>query len=279
MAAERDDWAEVTALAEQRSRSWRTGTSVTTGPAPWSTRGRAVPPLHGGDVSRARFYLGRASRLRPLLTYALPVVSVQALLEMARAYITLADPGGAAAVLARPTTSSSNGPTSASCPSRPASCRPGSPPATRARRRRLVAHGGRAATSAAAVHAPVVRRRSASGCTSPGTRSRRRRTPSTGSSASPRAARRSSARVNSAWTPSNHVFRRTRGYLRDHGYPACAGVAAQDALAPGFHGRSLRYASAARSEGLSCVRLSGVARHEPLPGVPGRWQVSRRTRR
>ena len=53
------------------------------------------------DVSRARFYLGRASRLRPLLTYALPVVSVQALLEMARSYITLADPGGAAAVLAQ----------------------------------------------------------------------------------------------------------------------------------------------------------------------------------
>ncbi|MGH3234191.1 MAG: response regulator transcription factor, partial [Streptosporangiaceae bacterium] len=34
-----------------------------------------------------------------LLTYALPVVSVQALLELARCYLTLADPGGAAAVL------------------------------------------------------------------------------------------------------------------------------------------------------------------------------------
>ena len=41
----------------------------------------------------------RAARLRPLLNYALPVVSVQALLEMARAYIALADPGGARAVL------------------------------------------------------------------------------------------------------------------------------------------------------------------------------------
>ena len=55
--------------------------------------------LHRRDIAQARFYLGRASRLRPLLTYALPVVSVQALLEMARSYITLADPGGAAAVL------------------------------------------------------------------------------------------------------------------------------------------------------------------------------------
>jgi LuxR family transcriptional regulator, maltose regulon positive regulatory protein len=55
--------------------------------------------LHEGDISQARFYLGRASRLRPLLTYALPVVSVQALVEIAHSYIALADPGGAAAAL------------------------------------------------------------------------------------------------------------------------------------------------------------------------------------
>ena len=57
--------------------------------------------LVGLSPSQARFYLGRASRLRPLLTYALPVVSVQALLEMTRSYITLGDSGGAAAVLAQ----------------------------------------------------------------------------------------------------------------------------------------------------------------------------------
>ena len=55
--------------------------------------------LHQGNSSQGRFYLGRASRLRPLLTYMLPVVSVQALLEMAHSYITLADRAGAAAVL------------------------------------------------------------------------------------------------------------------------------------------------------------------------------------
>ena len=55
--------------------------------------------LHQGDRSQGRQYLGRAARLRPLLTYMLPVVSVQALLEMARCYIELADRGGAAAVL------------------------------------------------------------------------------------------------------------------------------------------------------------------------------------
>src|SRR5438067_12919168 len=63
----------------------------------WASRAAA----HQADVSRARFYLGRGARLRPLLTYVLPVVSVQALLEMTRSYLTLADTGGAAAVLAQ----------------------------------------------------------------------------------------------------------------------------------------------------------------------------------
>ena len=101
VAAERNDWAEVTMLAEQAAAIVENGhfgdywTSALV--YAWASRAAA----HGGDVSRARFYLGRGSRLRPLLTYALPVVSVQALLEMTRAYITLADPGGAAAVLAQ----------------------------------------------------------------------------------------------------------------------------------------------------------------------------------
>ena len=60
--------------------------------------GRPVA-LHTGDAAEARQLVARAARLRPLLTYALPVVSVQALLEMARTYIALADPAGARAVL------------------------------------------------------------------------------------------------------------------------------------------------------------------------------------
>ena len=99
VAAERDDWAEVTTLAGQAAaivENGHLGDYWTSALAyAWASRAAA----HGGDVSQARFYLGRASRLRPLLTYALPVVSVQALLEMTRTYITLADPGGAAAVL------------------------------------------------------------------------------------------------------------------------------------------------------------------------------------
>jgi LuxR family transcriptional regulator, maltose regulon positive regulatory protein len=55
--------------------------------------------LHRGDVPEGRELVTRAARLRPLLTYALPVVSAQALVEMARAYIALADPAGARTVL------------------------------------------------------------------------------------------------------------------------------------------------------------------------------------
>ena len=49
---------------------------------------------HRGEVTVAREYAARAARLRPLLTYALPVVSVQALIELGRADLTLGDRGG-----------------------------------------------------------------------------------------------------------------------------------------------------------------------------------------
>ena len=66
---------------------------------PGVRRGRPGSPLQRGDVEQGAQHVARAARLRPLLNYALPVVSVQALLEMARAYIALGDPGGARAVL------------------------------------------------------------------------------------------------------------------------------------------------------------------------------------
>ena len=99
VAAERDNWPEAAALAQravaivEAERLDDYWTSAL--PYAWATRSE----LYLGNIPRARFYLARAARLRPLLTYALPVVSVQALLELARSYLTLADPGGAAAVL------------------------------------------------------------------------------------------------------------------------------------------------------------------------------------
>jgi LuxR family maltose regulon positive regulatory protein len=99
VAAQRNSWSEVTSLAERavgivqarRFDDYWTSALVYA----WAARAA----LHQGNISQGRLFLGRAARLRPLLTYALPVVSVQALLEMARCYLTLTDPAGAAAVL------------------------------------------------------------------------------------------------------------------------------------------------------------------------------------
>ena len=55
--------------------------------------------LHRGDTQRADALLARAQRMRPGLTHALPHVAVQTRLELARAYLTMADAGGAETML------------------------------------------------------------------------------------------------------------------------------------------------------------------------------------
>ena len=99
VAAQRDRWAEVATLAQRAVAIVEAGRfeDYWTSALVYAWAARAA--LYRGDIPKARYYVGRAARLRPLLTYALPVVSVQALLELARAYIALADPGGSAAVL------------------------------------------------------------------------------------------------------------------------------------------------------------------------------------
>jgi LuxR family maltose regulon positive regulatory protein len=99
VAAERNDWDRVASFTQRAVEIVEKGgfedywTSALV--YAWATRAA----LHDGDIAATRHYLARAVRLRPLLTYALPVVSVQTLLELARCYIALADTGGAAAVL------------------------------------------------------------------------------------------------------------------------------------------------------------------------------------
>jgi LuxR family maltose regulon positive regulatory protein len=99
VAAGRDDWPAVVALAEQAVSMVRGGEfdDYWTSALVYAWGARAA--IHRGDAAAAREHVIRAASLRPLLTYALPVVSVQALLELARAYIALADPAGARAVL------------------------------------------------------------------------------------------------------------------------------------------------------------------------------------
>ena len=55
--------------------------------------------LHRGNAPLAQEFLGRAQRLRPRLTYALPHFSIQIRLELARAYLANADAGGAETML------------------------------------------------------------------------------------------------------------------------------------------------------------------------------------
>jgi LuxR family transcriptional regulator, maltose regulon positive regulatory protein len=56
---------------------------------------RARAAIHRADVPAARRELLSAQHLRPLLTYALPYLAVQARIELARAHLALADPAGA----------------------------------------------------------------------------------------------------------------------------------------------------------------------------------------
>jgi LuxR family transcriptional regulator, maltose regulon positive regulatory protein len=99
VAVGRDDWPSALALAEQALSILQDGEfdHYWTSALVYAWAARAA--IHRGDVTAARDHVIRAARLRPLLTYALPVVSVQALLELARAYISLADPDGARTVL------------------------------------------------------------------------------------------------------------------------------------------------------------------------------------
>ena len=100
VAIERDDWAAAEAFADagagdDAGRRVRRLLDERARLRVGGARGRCIE----ATSRTGRQFVARAARLRPLLTYALPVVSVQALLEMARAYIALGDPGGARAVL------------------------------------------------------------------------------------------------------------------------------------------------------------------------------------
>ena len=99
IATEREAWAEADALAQQALSMMTDGQYDDYWTSALVYAWCAHVAARRGDPAQARDLASRAARLRPLLTHALPVVSAQALLELARAYITLAEPGGASAVL------------------------------------------------------------------------------------------------------------------------------------------------------------------------------------
>ena len=99
VAVERDEWTMADSLIK------RSLEIVTRGPFEgyWTSAlvyaAAAHAAVHRGSLPEARQYLTRATELRPLLTYALPVVSVQALLEIARTHLALMEPDGMREVL------------------------------------------------------------------------------------------------------------------------------------------------------------------------------------
>ena len=99
IAAEREDWTAAESLIKRALEVVSRGPfdDYWTSALVFASAARAA--AHRGDMGEAREHARRAARLRPLLTYALPVVSVQALVELARAYLALVDPAGARAVL------------------------------------------------------------------------------------------------------------------------------------------------------------------------------------
>jgi LuxR family maltose regulon positive regulatory protein len=98
VALERDDWDEAEAFSDRAAAVMQDGDfdDYWTSALVYAWMARVA--VHGGDVARGQELAARAARLRRLLTYALPVVSVQALLELGRVYVALADPAGGRAV-------------------------------------------------------------------------------------------------------------------------------------------------------------------------------------
>jgi LuxR family transcriptional regulator, maltose regulon positive regulatory protein len=99
VAAQRKEWAAVDSMLKRAVKIVDAGDfdAYWTSALVFAAAGHSA--ARRGDMREARQAVRRAARLRPLLTYILPVVSLQALLELARTYLALVDPAGARAVL------------------------------------------------------------------------------------------------------------------------------------------------------------------------------------
>jgi LuxR family maltose regulon positive regulatory protein len=99
LAIERDDWVEAEALAERADSIVRQsrGEEYPQNALAYAVLARVA--IHRGERPRANELLARAQRLRPRLTHALAAFSIQARLELARAYVSIADAPGARTVL------------------------------------------------------------------------------------------------------------------------------------------------------------------------------------
>ncbi len=95
LALARGDWGAADALARQ-SLATMVGAhfgEIVAALLPHAVSARIA--LQRGDLAAAREHLTRAQLVRPLASHAAPWFAVGALLELARAYLALADPAGA----------------------------------------------------------------------------------------------------------------------------------------------------------------------------------------
>jgi LuxR family maltose regulon positive regulatory protein len=99
LAIRRNDWAQADALAEQALAIVTAGRLDDYIMSPLMHVAAARTALHHGAAPTAREHLTRAARLRPLLTAAIPVMAMNTLLELGRAYLLLDDLAGAGVVL------------------------------------------------------------------------------------------------------------------------------------------------------------------------------------
>ena len=99
VAAQRKEWAAVDSMLKRAVKIVDAGNFDGYWTSALVFAAAAHSAARRGDMREARQVVRRAARLRPLLTYALPVVSLQALLELAQTYLALVDPAGARAVL------------------------------------------------------------------------------------------------------------------------------------------------------------------------------------
>jgi LuxR family maltose regulon positive regulatory protein len=95
LAMARNQWVRAEALARQAGAVLRRAGIEESYVMPLVCAVRARMALHQGNVPAAREELVRAQRLRPLLTYAIPQMAVQARIELTRVHLALADVAGA----------------------------------------------------------------------------------------------------------------------------------------------------------------------------------------
>jgi len=99
VAMHHEDWEQAATLAEQAQGVVRAGALDGYVASALVHSAAARVAVHRGEVRQAQEQLARATRLRPLLTYALPYLAVQTLLELGRACLALDDAAGARVVL------------------------------------------------------------------------------------------------------------------------------------------------------------------------------------